>query len=151
MKRRIKESFLVMSCFISLFLGTNGWAAEALIFLDNTSVESINVDRSVLTVLVGYPGNDISGICSIDITADSGHRYKTIRNLIEKLSIVGAFDPEEVEVQIVSNKTARIALAPLGYVDGFTLSPKDEQITLRELIENTLGENREIVVMPRSC
>jgi hypothetical protein len=143
---------IILSTF-TLGSAARAWTTESAIYLDNTSVENINIDESSLSVLVSYPGKSISGVCSIEIVADSYRRERSIESLIAELDFTNPFGPGEVssKIQVVSDKVARFALIPEIHLDGFVLSPRNKTLTLRELIEQILGKDRKVVVMPRSC
>lgn len=134
-----------------LFFTSAGALANDHIRLDNTSSESLSVERNQVAVMVSYPGMNISGICDIEITADSYGRRIPISDLQKELIITEAFAPRgESAVEVISEKTLRIPLRQHTYVDGVVITTKDGS-TLKETIERTLGPRRTVVVMPRSC
>lgn len=152
-KEKVQRIILLITYFFALSLSVNVWALDSTVYLNNTSIESINIDEPFLRILVSYPGLFVSGVCSIEIVADSYFREKAIRNLVDELNIISAFGSDEAprRGQIVSDKTVRFNLIRESYVDGIVIRPKDESLTLRGLIEKTLGKNRKVVAMPRSC
>lgn len=148
-----QKTMFFFGYLFSIFVGGSAWGIEPPIYLDNTSLASINVDQPYIRVMVSYPGISISGVCSIDIVADSYNRDKPIKNLIEQLEISTPFgkDKPNREAQIISATTARLALIVDTYLDGVLINPRNPWFNLRDIIEETLGKNRRVVVIPRSC
>lgn len=139
-----------MLMLLTLLTASPALAATRL-FLDNTSTLGLQRGESEIEVLVSYPGHTISGVCAIEIVADSYGRVAPIAKLKDALDFVGGFEPNEGRpVETISDKALRIELRPGGYLDGVILRTKDGT-SLMATIERTLGVTRQVVVMPRSC
>lgn len=134
--------------FLFLLVSTQAFAQDR--FLDNTSVIDLATAELELTVKVSYPMPAISGVCAIEIVADAYGRRVPVENLLSALNITNAFDPSPIRsVEVISDKAVRIRLFE-GFIDGVVISSKDGS-SLIEVIKRTLGENRKVVLLPRSC
>lgn len=140
----------IITALLLSLAASQSFAAEDH-FLENTSVKTLQNENNEMTVFVSYPGRGISGICDIEIVADSFGRQAPIRNLLNALEIKSAFGSnQDSPVKVISSMTLRIPLRTGGYTDGAVIRTKDGK-SLRENIERTLGSNRTVVLMPRSC
>ena len=124
---------------------------HAGIRLTNTTQASFLVDEPGLAVAVDYPGMQISGVCAIEIVADSYRRGNAMHRLLAELEIQNFFgDSKKHGVELVNDTVLRISLIVNTYVDGVVIVSKDGS-TLKQVVERTLGKNRTVIVRPRSC
>lgn len=139
-------------CTLALLIGFNSQAEliDNDIHLSNTITQDLhNLDNTGLTVRVAYPGLGISGVCAIDMIADSYRRDIPIQKLLEVVEISSLLG-DASNAKVVSSTIIRIPLVLEAFVDLVTLSTKDGS-SLKEAINKSLGENRRVVLMPRAC
>ena len=117
--------------------------------LENTDTANLQIDQAELAVTLAYPMESISGVCSLDIVADSYSRNTEIENLLKQVEIFNFFQHNVIQPLVISNTVLRVNLAP-SYVDGVRIRTKDGQ-SLKSAIAKTLGVERKVVIMPRSC
>ena len=141
---------------ILLSANQNLAAADDFIRIDLKNTETLNLalPHKNIIVSLAYPGLAISGICYLDIVADSYHRDIPIENLLQKVSVERVnLNPNQPDpdISIVSSTTIRIHLLEQSYVDGIKLSVKPGSSSLQDAISQSLGKRRTVVVMPRAC
>ncbi len=132
------------------FLALNSFAQNEVssITLGNTGSLNLQLNQPKIEVLISYPMEHISGVCSFDLVSDAYYRDTPIQNLLTEVELLNPFF-KQPDYKVISKTIIRIFLAPT-YIDGVTLKTK-KGITLKEAIATTLGPNRTVVLLPRSC
>ncbi len=131
-----------------------GWVAAAVqpnvIDLTNTTIVDLSIEESSVGISIDYPGKEISGICSVEIVADSYGRDIPVENLLERIVLESGPNHGTPAYKVVSPMVIRIDLGLGGFQDSFLLKTKNGE-TLASAIKNSLGSNRTVVLMPRTC
>lgn len=128
------------------------FAADGL-NLNNTNAVNLNISKSSIDVLVSYPGEDSSGVCGLEIRADSLFRNQPISAFIAKLVITGVHNRETDVVKVMGPTLAVVPLRANSYIDGINITTIDGS-SLAETIRRTMGKNgekRRVIVVARSC
>jgi hypothetical protein len=133
----------------SVFALSSSAFAESIL-LDNTSLQSLQLNESSVRVMVSYPGHEISGVCEIEIVADSFNRNIPVERLLNEIEVRSGFGEGAIAPQVVSEMALRIPLMTGTFTDGITVTTKSGK-PLKEVIESVLGKARRVVVLPRSC
>lgn len=120
------------------------------IYLDNVTVLNLAQGKSEMTIFISYAGPTFSGICAIEIVADGMGRHGSVSPLLGALKFTNPFSLRDQPVQDVSGRALRIHFFGDSYIGGVKIQTRDGS-SLADVIKNTLGENRRVVVMPRSC
>lgn len=126
--------------------------SESPVLLEYTGLVPVTVDRAVLPLSVAYPGETISGICGVEIRADSYGRGQPIQNFFDAIEI-GTDLGDPVFPAVKNDKTILIDLKPSPlqpYGVWFSVKTKSGR-TLKQEIERTLGSNRTVVLVPVGC
>lgn len=121
------------------------------IFISNTDIVNLNINESSLAISVSYPGPSISGVCGIEIRADSYGRFQPISNFLNAITIKdysGATPP----ITIKNNMTMLIDVynGESAYLVSFKIETKDGS-SLKQTILSTLGESRKVVLVGVGC
>lgn len=119
--------------------------------IKNTDRIDLQMDVSSATFGVLYPGSDISGLCGVEIRADSFGREKSIQTFLDSLEVVktlGVFP----KVSKSNDMTITIDLSDAvdSFGTWFLLKTKSGQ-TFRDVIVQTLGEGRTVVLIGKTC
>lgn len=144
LKKRFTTVFLILGLYTSF-----ANAEDISVRLANTDTSNLQIEQSQLKVVVDYPTPNVSGICGIDIVADSYFRQHSIEKLLDQVNILDFFGKDSARYTVISNTRIRIYLND-SFVDGTILITKDGR-TLKEAIASTLGASRKVVLMPKSC
>lgn len=152
-KEKIKIKLLTLFIVSCLNFPINSYSSprDSVIYLDNGDVVNMLVDEPLLTLAVSYPGLGEDAFCSIDITILQYSYSIPIQNFINELSITNIFDGRDQAVEILSNNIIRISLRLHTFVDGVIIQTRDNNLTLKELIEQTLGEHRRVLITAGAC
>ncbi|MES2802169.1 MAG: hypothetical protein V4654_06725 [Bdellovibrionota bacterium] len=139
-----------------IFFGGAGIVAQAAahkqVLLSNVSVIDLQkVEDSVLGLSVSYPGPDYSQICGVEIRADNYNANNKIDKFLEAIEIKGRFELAPT-VKVQNSSTIDMDFTSFNGVFGiwFTLETKDGS-SLQSTIKKTLGENREVIVVTKTC
>ncbi|MES2769680.1 MAG: hypothetical protein V4596_11105 [Bdellovibrionota bacterium] len=126
-------------------------SANTVINISNTDMISLQTNKSEMSLAVSYPGSDISGVCGVEIRADSYNRHQSIANLLSAIKVVNNMGVDPV-VSIQNEMTILMDLraAKWGYGTWFSIHTKNGK-SLKEVILETLGENRTVVLVGVSC
>jgi hypothetical protein len=108
------------------------------------STEDIELETNHerLSLLVNYPGRDISGICYIDLSV-----YNTKANIIslfKDLGLVKSFNTTQDNLpwfKIISANTLRIKLEHNFYVDGVDIMPFSSYLTIGNILQKHFGHS----------
>lgn len=133
-----------------VFLGGSGIIAQAKplrqnILLTNVMTIDLQIKESEIGLSVLYPGPSISGICGIEIRADSP--IENFLNVIE----IKSFDPR-IQAKLVNSTTIDIDMSTqdMSYVADVSIVTKDGS-SLGNAIKKTLGENRTVIALATTC
>lgn len=122
---------------------------DETIYISNTDIYNLDLDQKSLSVGVLYPGPNISGICGIEIRADSYGRHKTIKNFLSAIKVKHS-NGNDIGVRIVNESTTLFRLPIGGYGFWFSIETNDGR-TLKETIRDTLGNSRTVILLGSSC
>lgn len=127
-----------------------GKSSNGRIYLGNTETADLQSDLAELSVTVAYPMEEITGVCSLDLVADSYNRHYPIEKFLDRVEILNFFEQKKQVSTVISSTVIRVNLRAAAYVDGIIVRTKNGS-SLKEAIAETLGPNRKVVIMPRSC
>jgi hypothetical protein len=136
---------LILSGFSLTSQASDGW-----IDVENISAESLQVDLAAVSVAVSYPGKEISGICGVEIRADSWGRVDPIEKFVKAVNIASDYNDICVTVKDAITVDVDLPHSEGLYMAAFTVKTKNGK-SLKEVIRQTLGDNRTVVLIGRSC
>lgn len=142
--------------WLSIILVSMGYStvqarANEVVYLSNTDIVSLDLNQSSLEVSVSYPGPSISGICGVEIRADSYGRFEPISNLLNAITIK-EYSGITPGITIKNNMTILIDAynGQNAYASWFKIETKDGS-SLKHTILSTLGESRKVVLVAVGC
>lgn len=118
--------------------------------LRNIDQTTLMISEPSLIATVNYPGASISGVCGLEIIADSYWRGVPMDKLLDQLNVTKIFSEQATDVQVVSSTVIRIGLIIGTYVDSVSISTKDGR-PLDQVIRETLGHQQTLILRPHSC
>lgn len=140
---------IILVTLLVLAQNSFGKSIDDRIYLENTETANLQSDLAELSVSVSYPMEEMSGVCSLDIVADSYNRHHQIEKLLDRVEILNFFELGNQVSTVISSTVIRVNLRP-SYVDGIIVRTKNGS-SLKEAIAEALGPDRKVVIMPRSC
>lgn len=143
-----KIAFIAMALAVGSIAHAQSTHDET-IYVSNTDRHNLGLDQKSLSVGVQYTGANISGVCGIEIRADSNGRHKTIENFLSAIKIKDSND-NDIDVRILNKLTILFRIPTGKYVYWFSIETKDGS-TLKETIKDTLGDPRTVILLGSSC
>lgn len=139
------NKFSICLTVFGVILASLGAYAGDPISISNTSVTNIHSDQSSLEVNVYYPGPHFSGLCGIEIRSDSWGRARPISVFLDAIKT-------SLPTQLKGTTAAVIDLKSFDerFMVSFKIETKSGE-SLNQVIEKTLGRNREIVLLGSTC
>lgn len=129
-------------------------STDDAIYVSNTDIINLDLDKKSVTIAVPYPGTKISGVCGIEIRADSYGRNLAIKNFLDEILITSSFGPDrlnKIKPRILNDMTIFFAI-PDNNAYGFWFSIETKNgSTLNQTIRDTLGDSRNVVLLGSSC
>jgi hypothetical protein len=115
--------------------------------ISNTSLINLAGYVSEKSFSIPYPGPTISGVCSVEIRADSFRRSDSIEKLLGAIEIVNDLGIVPV-VSVKNNMTILLDFTAANNMYGtwFTIRTKGDE-SLENAIINTLGQDRKVVLV----
>ena len=140
----INKFSMCLTVFGAILSSFGAYAADP-ISISNTSVTDIHSDQSSLEVNVYYPGPHLSGLCGIEVRSDSWGRARPISAFLDAIKT-------SIPTQLRGSTAAVIDLKSFDerFMVSFKIETKSGE-SLNQVIENTLGKNREVVLLGTSC
>lgn len=126
-------------------------STEDIQFITNTGLINLAVDAPTISLVLPYPGPNISGLCGVEIRADSYNRQKSIKNLLAALSVRKDLGATPI-VSLKNNMTVLIDLSAASgsYGTWFSIRTKNGD-SLSDTIKATLGDSRLVVLVGVRC
>jgi hypothetical protein len=145
-----------MKLAIALFfsgLSFSALAAPKQLDIDNTSYFDLSTEtESSLLLVVQYPGK-ISGVCGLEIRADSYNRAIPISGLQSELQLRETFGAKPPILKVQNETTLRMDLQDGGFQTSIEMKTKSGK-ALRDVIQESIGAEgitRHVVLVPTSC
>lgn len=142
-----------MKTLLAFLMITCGAANADVLATDITNMDMIdlNVESSSLSLALQYPGPNISGLCGVEIRANSQGRDKLIHNLLYGVTITNDLGVNPI-ISIKNDMTILIDLSEASgtYTTQFSIKTFDG-VSLKEAIRKTLGENRIVKLVGVTC
>jgi len=142
-----------MKTLLVFLMITCGAANASQLATDISNVELIdlNIESSSINIQLQYPGPMISGLCGVEIRADSHGRHKAIESLLYGVTIANVIGVEPI-VSVKNDMTILIDLTEASgtYVTQFSIQTFDG-VSLKEAIRKTIGEDRIVKLIGVSC
>lgn len=140
--------------FITMAFATSSFAhAQSLqnetVYVSNMDVFNLDLDQNSISVNVPYPGPTISGVCGIEIRADSYGRQKAIEDFLSAINITHP-SGNGLEIKIINRSTLLFRFPLGGYAFWFSIETKDGS-SLKQTIKDTLGNSRTVILLGSSC
>lgn len=119
--------------------------------ISNTDMINLQTNDSKMSLSVQYPGPEISGVCGVEIRADSYNRHISIAGLLNAIEVVNDLGIAPV-VSVQNDMTVLMDLSSAKWAYGtwFSIHTKNGK-SLKEVILETLGENRKVVLVAVGC
>ena len=136
----------------TLLVGSLAHASTAQsIDISNTSVISLSNQQPSMSFVLAYPGPRISGLCGVEVRADSHGQAKTIGDLLAALDVKNDLGVEP-KVILKNDRTILLDLSAAtgGFGTWFSLHTKDGS-ALEDTIDKTLGPNRTVILLGVTC
>jgi hypothetical protein len=140
-----------------ILLGLAGLPVQASVKqvdVSNTDVINIAVNESSIFASISYPGPTISGICGLEIRADSWNRIRPIKNLLDAVEISAPWENVQPVITVENDMTILIDLSSIAnemlYATAIQIKTKDGK-SVKDVIQTTLGNDRTVVLVGRTC
>jgi hypothetical protein len=122
--------------------------------LTNTGLIDLSHEADAsLVVLVSYPGSEVSGICGVEIRADSIHRENRVGGLLTALNVT-ELQGTTLPIHARNAEVIDIDLPNGGFTYMLQIRTNDGK-PLGETIQTALGgepnDPRAVVLVARSC
>lgn len=154
MKKITAATLTILGLWAGVIAGPQAHAqiGEAL-EITNTTIIDMQSQAASVDFVIHYPGPWISGICGVEIRADSYNRHRPISNLLERLDITSWQGGLGLSPLAENATVLHIPVVPADsslYLATFRIATRDGG-SLAQAIEDALGPGRTVIMVPRYC
>lgn len=142
---------MLLSVVLGLSHASMAQPTDKTLYISNTDIYDLKLNEVKASFYVPYPGANISGICGLEIRADSYRRNQEIKNFLDAIRVTFWIGTSgEAPVEVKNDTTLFWSIPTGGYGYWFEIETKDGK-TLKQTIEETLGESRTVLILGSSC